>query len=92
MKLTDFDYRTLKILHDKTCASGLRPSSVGHLLWQQCDHATRKSNPSAQGLALFAGGFLGPLQRHGFVDAYKGYSITSKGRAALRDRPLPGAA
>jgi hypothetical protein len=81
IELTDFERRTLEILREHGPIRNT--SQVGFLLLETTSGGERKANPSPQGVALFAGRFLGPLQRRGLAWGCKGWSITEKGRRAL---------
>lgn len=82
--LTDFERKTLEILQKKGPIS--YTSGVGFLLLEATagmEGSYRKQNPSPQGVALFAGRFLGKLRRRGLVGEYKGWHITDAGRKVL---------
>lgn len=83
MELTTFERHALMALAETARGDGMRPSAVGHVIWEKCDPETRKRNPSPQGLALFAGKFLHRLCEAKLVTSYNGYTITAAGRAAL---------
>lgn len=79
--LSQFERRALAAV---AAGMPIRSSAVGFILWEACDPATRKPNPSPQGMALFAGGFLGPLAKRGLIMPVRdGWSITLQGRACL---------
>lgn len=84
--LTDFEHRTLQTLADTGWDRRLPPSAIGYMLWEQCDPATRKRNPSPQGLALFASKFLRVLAKRSYAHQHDGWYITGQGRAALKER------
>lgn len=76
--LSHFERRALAAV---AAGMPIRSSAVGFILWEACDPATRKPNPSPQGMALFAGGFLGPLAKRGLIRPVKeGWAITPDGR------------
>lgn len=82
-RLTEFERKALEVLRDAG-ARGARASAVGFVLWEKCDPETRKKNPSPQGMALFAGRFLGELsQRNLIYPGNEGWAINAAGRAAL---------
>lgn len=83
--LSPFEQKTLVLLQrERDAGRGpIYTSAVGYSLWEQCDPAVRKKNPSPQGLALFAGRFLGTLSRKRLVSPHNGWSILPKGSEAL---------
>lgn len=84
--LSDFDIKALEVLAKHEAGGASYPSAVGHVLWEGCDPATRKRNPSPQGLALFASKFLRHLRQAGLASSYNGWSITTAGRELLAKR------
>lgn len=83
VELSPFEHHALEALAHTGRGKETRPSAVGYVLWEKSDPETRKSNPSAQGLALFGGKFLRALAKAGLAHQYHGWMITPAGRDEL---------
>ena len=77
--LTPYELKALEFLGEHQASGKYPPSIIGFALWKDSDPATRKRNPSPQGMALFASKFLRTLREAGLASAYKGWSITRSG-------------